>query len=63
MAQTRATDARRIRRHNELSILSTLRYSGSASRPEIARRVALTLQAVNGIFEYLLDLGFGSRRG
>jgi len=56
MAGTKATDARRVRRHNELSILSVLRNSGSASRPEIARRVALTPQAVNGIFEYLLDL-------
>lgn len=64
--RNRATDARRIRRFNERAILAELRRGGPASKPEIARRVALTPQAVNGIVDVLIAAGLvreGGRRG
>ncbi len=64
-ASSSATTARRARRHNERSILAELRRAGAASKPDIARRIALTPQAVNGIFDKLLDAGLireGGRR-
>lgn len=47
-------------------ILAEIRKLGAASRPEIARRVALTPQAANGIFGELMDAGLireGGKRG
>lgn len=62
----KATNAQLVRRQNVRSILAEIRKLGAASRPEIARRVALTPQAVNGIFEQLMDTGLireGGKRG
>ena len=64
-ASLRATTARDARRHNERAILSELRRAGAASKPEVARRIALSPQAVNGIFDKLLKQGLireGGRR-
>lgn len=55
-----------VGRQNVRSILAEIRKLGAGSRPEIARRVALTPQAVNGIFEQLMDAGLireGGKRG
>ncbi|MFC3227722.1 ROK family transcriptional regulator [Marinibaculum pumilum] len=64
-ASSRATTARDARRHNERAILAALRRAGTASKPEVARQIALSPQAVNGIFEKLLQQGLireGGRR-
>ena len=65
-ASSSAANARTARRHNERSVLAELRRAGAASKPEIARRISLTPQAVNGIFDKLLRSGLireGGRRG
>lgn len=64
-AHTGAATARHARRHNERAILAELRRAGAASKPEVARRIALSPQAVNGIFTNLLEAGLikeGGRR-
>lgn len=65
-ASSSAANARTARRHNERSVLAELRRAGAASKPEIARRISLSPQAVNGIFDKLLRSGLireGGRRG
>lgn len=65
-ARTSAANARTARRHNERSVLAELRRAGAASKPEIARRISLSPQAVNTIFDKLLRSGLireGGRRG
>lgn len=52
-------------RHSERIVLNCLRRTGMASKPEIARNVALTPQAVHGIVDGLLSAGLveeGGRR-
>lgn len=52
-------------RNNERLVLACLRYAGRASKPELARQVALTPQAVHGIVDGLIDAGLveaGGRR-
>ncbi len=58
-----ATDARSIRRFNERAVLLEMRRTGPVSKPEIARRVALTPQAVNTIVDGLVRSGFAREDG
>jgi predicted NBD/HSP70 family sugar kinase len=57
---------RRVLRPSERSILSELRRFGAMSKPDLAKRIALTPQAVNGIVDDLVRDGLtqqGGQRG
>lgn len=53
-------------RHTERLVLTCLRRVGAASKPDLARQVSLTPQAIHGIVDGLLNTGLveaGGRRG